>query len=435
MATNKLSDRGIKALRPGTKEYEVTDGGGLALRVKKDGSKLWAVRYTSPTTKKRVREYIGLYPDISLLEAREVLQSRKAILSKNIDPANAGALMSSGIKGDVPKTVIELFEAWYEGYVLVHRTNKSSQTAVKSRFNKYVRPQIGDIPLDQVKRGQIMRAIDIARQAGAMRTANLILAEARQMFRYGMAREWILRDPSAAIGRKDAGGQEVEGERVLSEFELVLLKRRLNAAPDSPRAVDGRVLPIHIELAVWWTLATAARAIEVASMQVRHVNEKDRTWTIPSEVSKNTDEHVVHLNDFAMAIWENLKTSGAGYVFPGREEGTHLSGKEVTRRLTDRQSRKPVAGRKNTTELDLADGKWTQHDLRRSAATIMGELGVSPEVIDRCLNHRETKKVTRIYQRQRMMPQRKQAFDLLGEYLTELLGNPKDWLPGARPPR
>lgn len=181
MATNKLSDRSIKALKPRSAEYEVTDGGGLALRVKKDGSKLWAIRYTSPTTKKRVREYIGLYPMLSLAEARQILESRKTLIQKNIDPMNAEALLAPELQSESPMSVADLFEVWYEKYVLVHRTSASSREAVRSRFEKYAKSQIGDIPLKQLTRGQVMKAIDRARDTGAMRTANLVLAELRQM--------------------------------------------------------------------------------------------------------------------------------------------------------------------------------------------------------------------------------------------------------------
>lgn len=123
------------------------------------------------------------------------------------------------------------------------------------------------------------------------------------------------------------------------------------------------MLPIYIELAVWWTLATAARAVEVANIRRKYVDEEARTWVIPAEVSKNTDTHVVQLSDFALSVWQKMKLcSETDYVFPGRKEGTHLSKKEVTRRLTDRQTRVAIAGRKNTTELDLLEGKSTNRE-------------------------------------------------------------------------
>jgi integrase len=167
----------------------------------------------------------------------------------------------------------------------------------------------------------------------------------------------------------------------------------------------------------------------VATLSPADVCLETRTWTIPAEVAKNTDAHVVHLSEFAVCIWGALeRIAGPVWVFEGRTEGAHLSEKEVTRRLVDRQTRGSAIGRrKNTKDLDLPGGHWTQHDLRRTAATIMGELGIAPEVIDRCLNHREAKKVTRTYQRQKMMPQRKAAFEALGAHLIETVGHPRAW--------
>ena len=125
----------------------------------------------------------------------------------------------------------------------------------------------------------------------------------------------------------------------------------------------------------------------------------------PADVSKNKP-HVVHLSAFALAVWDRMcEIPGDGeYVFEGRDGG-HVSETEVTRRLTDRQTRnKPIKGRKNSTVLDLPGGHWTQHDLRRTGATIMGELNISSDVIDLCLNHKKAKKTTRTYQRQTMLP-------------------------------
>ena len=77
--------------------------------------------------------------------------------------------------------------------------------------------QGGRYPLAKIRRGQLMLVIDAAREANKMRTANLLLGELGQMFRYAAAREWIQGDPTAAITRKDAGGQDKESDRVLDD--------------------------------------------------------------------------------------------------------------------------------------------------------------------------------------------------------------------------
>ncbi|MBJ7262961.1 MAG: integrase arm-type DNA-binding domain-containing protein [Burkholderiaceae bacterium] len=435
MATNKLTDRAIQAAKPQEAEYELVDGKGLTLRVRSNGTKLWFIRYMSPTSRKRVREYLGSYPDIRLATAREMLAVRRVLLARSVDPARAAVLSSSKDEEGAPSNVGQLFSIWYRRHVEDVRKSASDRASVQSRYNKYIQRNIGDIPLSAVRRGHVMRCIDDVREAGKMRTANLVLSNLRQMMRYAVAREWLPGDPTAAITKKEAGGTDRERDRILADDELKQLRDILGRPPKSASkyyVARRRILPIHTELAVWWTLATMARAIEVASMKKLSVNRVSKTWTIPAEVSKNGEAHEVQLSDFTLAVWDCLEPlAGKLWVFDGRNGG-HLSEKEVTRRLTDRQTRKtPVNGRKNSTDLDLPGGRWSQHDLRRTGATIMGEMGIPAEVIDRCLNHREQNKVTRTYQRQKMLPQRRAAFDALGAHLTEILGNPAQWLPRA----
>jgi len=433
MATNLLTDRAILAAKPQAREYELTDGGGLALRIKTNGTKMWAVRYTSPTSGKRVREYIGTYPGLRLADAREKATQRKTLIAQGVSPDAASVLLDE--QSDSPVTVGDLYDVWYEKHVLRNRSRESDKASIKSRFENYVKPRVGDIPLAKIRRGQLMLVLDAAREANKMRTANLLLGELGQMFRYAAAREWMQGDPTAAITRKDAGGQDKESDRVLDDSEIVMVRDTLAKPPESKSryyVARRRVLPVHTELAVWWTLATLARAVEVATIKRKGaINRKAATWIIPAEVSKNKKPHLVHLSDFALAVWDKMcELPGEGeYLFEGRDGG-HLSETEVTRRLSDRQTRaKPVKGRKNSTILDLPGGHWTQHDLRRTGATIMGELGISSDVIDLCLNHKKAKKTTRTYQRQTMLPQRKEAFDALGAHLGRLLGDPAEWMP------
>ncbi len=69
----------------------------------------------------------------------------------------------------------------------------------------------------------------------------------------------------------------------------------------------------------------------------------------------------------------------------------------------------------------LTGGKWTPHDLRRTGATIMGNLRVQPDVIEKCLNHTEENKIKRIYQRQELKQEQAEAWRVLGERAVLLL--------------
>lgn len=162
-----------------------------------------------------------------------------------------------------------LFNVWFSQEIEANRKSENDHKSIKKRYLIYVAPLLPGVPLSMVRRGLVMKAIDKARLEKKMRTANLVLANLGQMFRFAVAREWMQGDPTAAIARKQAGGQENEGERVLSDDELPILRDVLAKPPQQKSryyVARRRVLPVHTESMVWWTLATAARPIEVATM-------------------------------------------------------------------------------------------------------------------------------------------------------------------------
>ena len=154
--------------------------------------------------------------------------------------------------------------------------------------------------------------------------------------------------------------------------------------------------------------------------QWQDVDFEAGTWTIPPENSKNAKAHTVFLSDFALQQFETLRSlaSTDHWLFLDRSGNTHVCTKSITKQIRDRQRLEAMSNRtKNTGVLLLSDGGWTPHDLRRTGATLMGELGVRPDVIERCLNHIEQKKVTRTYQRQELRVEQKEAWMLLGKRL------------------
>ena len=131
---------------------------------------------------------------------------------------------------------------------------------------------------------------------------------------------------------------------------------------------------------------------------------------------------------FALAQVERLAELGEvddqgqpiAWVFPNSTATGPVCVKSFGKQLADRQ-RQPdqrMSGRsKHTNSLSLAGGKWTAHDLRRTAATMMAELGISGDVIDECLNHVIESRVRRVYIRDRREVDQARAFDALGARL------------------
>jgi integrase len=162
------------------------------------------------------------------------------------------------------------------------------------------------------------------------------------------------------------------------------------------------------------------------------VDLESRQWYLPD--TKNQRDHRIHLSDFALMqlvtlqkLREPLRDATDGslspWVFPATDNRRPVCVKSFGKQLADRQ-RPPEARLKNrskaTTSLSLPGGKWTPHDLRRTAATLMARLGFGTDVINECLNHVLQDRMAKVYIRDRREADQAKAFDALGAKLENL---------------
>ena len=240
------------------------------------------------------------------------------------------------------------------------------------------------------------------------------LADLRQMFGWALERDYLLADPTAVI-RKAKLGASTERERVLSEAEVIELFQKL---PKSGLAETSR-------LALMIQLSTASRIGETLQAHWANVDFERGTWGIPAAVAKNGKAHTVALSVFAQQQFQALHalTGATPWLFPNTELKAAVCPKSTTKQVGDRQRyAKPVM--KNRSQdahaLELPGGRWVPHDLRRTAATMMVQLGVLPDVVEKCLNHTEPNKLRRIYQRASYEVPMREAWRLLGDRLNLL---------------
>jgi integrase len=410
----------------------LNDGGGLYLR--RSGKRwVWYLRGTSPVTGKRAwfplcggEAYNARSRTATLKAARVAAEAHRVALRDGEDPkvnlqrkiAAERERMESERRDLSIRT---LFTRWKETdlTLIVKGDDRSGRKDggeyVGQQFERHVFPHIGDIQATNVRRADVMAVLDAIKAQGTNRTANIMLALLRQMFRFAAKRDLIQGDPTFGIDKRDAGGKDNERDRILSEAEIRELAAKVSIANLNPRT----------EAALWLLLATAARVGELIKAEWSHVDTLARVWTIPAENSKNGRAHQIQLSDFALKWFDRLAAlrSNPTWVFPNVMEQSHVCTKTINKQFSDRQ--RPPEQRMsnraaNTTALAVTGGKSVPHDLRRTAASFMQSLDVSSDVIDRCLNHTEQNKVTRTYQRNEMIPQRTEAFPKLGAHL-ELL--------------
>jgi len=408
-----LTDRQIQNAKAVEKDLFLNDEHGLYLRARPSGNKTWLYRYKLDNKQKWLE--LGIYPSLSLSSARLEAQKAKAQRKLGEDPASTKKQLkilriteNARLKARI--SVAELFERW-EKLELCNHKNKGVE--IRRMFEKDVLPRIGDIPVEDVKKANISKIVDAILERGVDRTAKMILALMRQMFRFAQDRDIIEVDPTATIRKSKIGKPDMPRDRHLSEAEIQELHQKIPAAN----------LNISTKAAIYIALSTGCRIGELLKAQWKDVDLESSTWQIPAENSKNGLAMTIFLSDFATEQFKLLQSLGqsALWCYPNRNEDSHVCEKTIAKQVYDRQlqaDRKPMKNRsKHAKTLILSGGKWTPHDLRRTAATLMTALGVLPDIADKCLNHKDQKRMQRVYQLHNYEVEKKLAWKLLGERL------------------
>lgn len=369
---------------------------------------------------------IGTWPTLSLKALRDRRDELQTELRNGIDPAERMRVQRLEVQANLEDakatqmarldaqaaqaarmTVRDLFLHWKRLELHKKRADKGEEVA--RAFERDVFPLIGQLAAQDVTKAHIQTIVDNMMARNVVRMTKRVLADMRQMFGFAMERDYLEADPTARI-KKSKLGKDGERTRVLSESEVVDLFRRL---PESG-------LTEAAQCALLIQLSTAARIGEVLAANWAHVDQERQQWTLPE--TKNGKSHTIHLSAFALLQFDKLHrhTGLTPYCFPASRTDGPVCPKTVTKQVADRQrgEESPMRGRsKQTGALTLTGGGWRPHDLRRTAATLMAELGALPDVVERCLNHTEENRMKRIYQRAQYESPMRDAWNLLGERL------------------
>ncbi len=427
-----LTDLAIRHIQLTHGERLISDGNGLYLRVRAGSQpNTWLFRYTKSGRTRKIQ--IGTHPDVSLKEARKLALGLAAEHKGGLDPVQERKRRQNEKKAAEialqtqanRETIAGLYARWAE---LELKTRKDGGSEVKRAFTKDVLPVLGKTCVADLTKADVLKVIDGILGRNSNRMAKIVFALIRQMLRFAIDREIITYDPTASIRKSKIGGKTIERERVLTDHEILALKRQL---PQSG-------LKEETQIAIWIALATCCRVGELLKARWSDVNLIEQTWQIPKENSKNAKPHTVWLSPFAIEQFERLRKTqtteqasgsitriGPSWLFPNRAETSHLDTKTISKQIGDRQRSVKIiyskrADEKTCQALCLENGAWNMHDLRRTGATLMVANGALPEVAERCLNHTEQNRLKRIYQRHSYQKEMKAAWEALGQHLSHV---------------
>jgi len=348
-----FTDLMLRKLTAGGRErYEVWDQRipGFGLRISKAGTKTFMLVYRHRGRSRRMT--IGRYPVLSLSEARD-----KAIDALRQVEAGTDPILEAEKAVDTSLQFDAVVDEFVEKHCKIHNkpsTARETERALKKHFvSRWGKRDIRDI-----QSGHINQILDKLVMGGTPIEANHVLANLKTLFSWCVDRDMLAISPCHKI-RKPA--KQNSRSRVLTDNELTRVWRAFDAE-GYPFGYMGKLL-----------MLTAQRRGEVTEMRWSQIDADRKIWTIPSELAKNSREHMLPLTDGALAILKSVPRLSDNRVFPARNNDVNaISGFTRAKLRFDKLS---------------GVGEWTIHDLRRTVATGLAMLGVAPHVIERVLNH------------------------------------------------
>lgn len=389
----KLTALQCQKASPKDKAYKLTDGAGLYLEVMPTGAKYWRLQYHYAG--KRPRISLGVYPEVSLSDAREKRFECRQMLKKGFNPGEERNRQKLHTKIAQINTFELLAREWHqtklEGWTPDHAAG------VFHRLEQDVFPFIGSMPIDTVTAPDVIATIRKIEDRGANELARRALQNVGRIFRYAMVTGRAERDPTY----KMAEALRPQSKGHYASIDASELPKFLNAL----RANAAHMLPTT-KMAMEILMLTFVRTGELIGATWEEFDLEAKIWVIPARRMKMNRDHLVPLSDQVVAKLNLLKSQAPGYssyVF--------------------RQTRKPREPISNVTILRAIErlgykGRMTGHGFRALAmSTIKEKLGYRHEVIDRQLAHVPYSKVTRAYDRAEFLDDRRRMMQDWANYI------------------
>ncbi|WP_456291979.1 integrase domain-containing protein [Pseudomonas sp. AK106] len=371
--TTRLSDRQLKAVKPKDKDYVLTDGDGLQLRVRVNRSMQWNFNYRHPVTKNRINMALGSYPEVSLAQARKKTVEARELLAQGIDPKAQRNELQEAKRAETEHTFENVATAWLE-------LKKDSVTPAYAEdiwrsLTLHVFPSMKSTPLSEVNAPMVIKLLRPIEAKGSLETVKRVSQRLNEIMTYGVNSGMIFANPLSGI-RAVFKKPKKENMAALPADEL----------PELMMEIANASIKRTTRCLIEWQLHTMTRPSEAATTRWADIDFDKRLWTIPPERMKKRRPHTIPLTEHALSLLETLKPHSAHreYVFPSdRNPRTHANSQTANMALK---------------RMGFQD-RLVSHGMRSMASTILNEHGWDPELIEVALAHVDKDEVRSAYNR------------------------------------
>jgi integrase len=385
-----LTDTVIRNTKPREKPYKLADAGGLYMLVNPNGSHWWRLKYRVEGREKLIS--LGVYPDVTLKDARERRDAARRLIANGIDP---------GAKRKAEKSAhADTFEAVAHEWFAKFSTDWAPTHADKvlRRLELYVFPWLGARAIRGITAPDVLTCLRRVEARGTLETAHRTHQHCGQVFRYAVATGRAERDPCADLrgALPPATKQHLAGITDVPRVAELL------------RAIDGYAGTVIARSALRLAPLVFVRPGELRGAEWSEFDLDRAEWRIPKERMKARVQHIVPLSRQVIALLKELQplTGSGRYLFP--------SVRSYQRPMSNNTLNAALRRMGYTTD------DMTAHGFRSMASTLLNEQGWSRDAIERQLAHGERDEVRAAYNYAEYLPERRKMMQAWSDYLDGL---------------
>ncbi|HFW4798876.1 TPA: tyrosine-type recombinase/integrase [Salmonella enterica subsp. diarizonae serovar 60-67:z35:-] len=390
---NKLSDSALRKMlgreSPASNFY--ADGDGLSVKVSCSGVMTWYFTYRiGGRTNAPQRVKLGNYPDLSLKAAREKREQCRAWLAEDKNPRHL--LNITAQESLKPVTVKEALEYWIDEYATRKRANVDKHTA---QLKKHIYPYIGDYPLSMCETRHWLECFSRVRKSSPV-AAGYLLQMCKQALKFCRVHRYAVSNALNDLAVDDVGKKQEKRDREHTRQELADIWRE---------STELKFKPYYATL-LHLLIVFGCRTQELRLSRISEWDLEEWIWTVPKEHSKRGVKIQRPVPDairpYIEALTERNKKSGLLLAEVKNSEAVSQWGRGLYKRLGH-------------------SSPWTLHDLRRTFATTLNNMGIAPHVVEQLLGH-SLGGVMAVYNRSQYLPEKLDALNKWVDYLDLLAG-------------
>ncbi len=385
-----LSDTAVRNAKPKSKPYKMFDGDGLFLLVMPSGSKYWRMKYFFGKEKTLA---FGVYPDVSLSDAREKRSQARKTLAAGKDPGEVRKEAKRNLIQNQENTFEVVAREWLDNFK--SKWTPDYVTRTRRRLELHLFPRMGDRPIADITSQEMLSVLREIEPRGNDVTHRMLQVSG-QVFTYAVVTGRAANNPSAML-------HGALKPLVKKNFAYI----KPNELPEFLRKLDGYDGELLTKLAMKLLLLTFVRTGELRGAEWLEIDFDKAEWRIPPERMKKRKPHLVPLSRQALEVLKQVH---------------RLSGQD---KCAFPNSRNPLKQMSENTILYALyrmgyHSRATGHGFRSTASTILYENGFRSEVIETQLAHIDKNKVRAAYNHAQYLPERREMMQWWADYLDQM---------------